>query len=161
MVELDFEVPISKMNKIMEPLINQGIFLRWALYNKHRDTAALRVRIPEGDLEEVLFRLAQSYGDALEITVVSESEGFRFIDQAFINAVHLDGKTYPVVVIMQYRPEMGAFLPTRITVITSGEFPIESLSGVLRSRFGTLGFDNQFSTKIVHRNTLTRIMISP
>lgn len=161
MIELDFEVPISKVNKVMDPIMNKGLFLRWVLYNEHRETVAVRAVVPEGELEETLFWISKSYGDALEITVVTDESGFKSIDQAFLNAVHLGDKTYPIVVLMQYGPETGPYLPAKITVITSAEFPVDSLSGVLRSRFGALGFDEDLPRKTVHRNALTRIVITP
>lgn len=160
MGELDLEVPIGKLNTIMDPVIKKGLYLRWALYNELRSTVSIRLTVPGRELEEILFMIAKSYGEPLEISVIHDDEN-TLVGQAFVSSIHLNARSYPVVVLMEYSRESGPYVPVKVTVITGGDFPEDEIEAILTTCFGNFNLRKSYQPGMVRRNSLTKITMTP
>ena len=160
MAEFDLEVPIEKLNAVMQPVTNAGLYLRWVLYNELRSTVSLRIVVPEDEVEEILFMIARSYGEPLEVSVLRDSETM-LVGQAFLNSIHIKTRSYPVVVLMEYSRESGPYVPIRVTVITRGDLPEEGIEMILSAHFGNFDLRRSYQPGTVERNSLTKITMTP
>ncbi|EEB74281.1 hypothetical protein [Thermococcus sp. AM4] len=160
MGELDLEVPIEKLNAVMNPVTSAGLYLRWVLYNELRGTVSVRIVVPEDEIEEILFMIARAYGEPLEVSVLRDSETM-LVGQAFLNSIHIHAKSYPVVVLMEYSRERGPYVPVKVTVITRGDLPEEGIETILGTHFGNFDLRRSYQPGIVERNSLTKIVMTP
>lgn len=160
MGELDLEVPLGRLNTIMNPIIKKNLHLKWTLYNELRGTVSIRLMVPGRELEEILFMIAKSYGEPLEISVLHDDENM-LIGQAFVSSIHLHAKSYPVVVLMEYSRESGPYVPVKVTVITRGDFPEDEIEAILATSFRNFNLRTSYQPGMVRRNSLTRITMTP
>ncbi|AJC70965.1 MAG: hypothetical protein J7K48_04125 [Thermococcus sp.] len=160
MGELDLEVPIERLNDIMTPITRADLYLKWVFYNDIRGTASLRIVVPEDLIEEVLFMMAKAYGGPLEVSVIRD-EGRMLVGQAFLNSVHVNAKSYPVVVLMDYSSEHGPYVPVRVAVITKGDIPEGDIEMILSLYFKDFKLMNSHMRGTVERNSLTKIIMIP
>ncbi len=160
MGELDLEVPIERLNDIMTPITRAGLYLKWVFYNDIRGTASLRIVVPEDLLEEALFMMAKAYGGPLEVSVIRDDRRM-LVGQAFLNSVHVNAKRYPIVVLMDYSPELGPYVPIRITLLAKSDMPKDGIEMVLSSQFRNFELRNSYKQGVVERGSLTKIVMTP
>ncbi len=160
MGELDLEVPIERLNDIMTPITGAGLYFRWVFYNETRGSASVRIIVPEDLIEEVLFMIAKSYGEPLEVSVIRDDKRL-LVGQAFLNSAHINAKSYPVVVLMDYSSDRGPYVPVRITVIAGSDIPKEDIETLLSLHFKNFEVGNSHARGILGRGSLTKIVMVP
>ncbi|NJF24839.1 hypothetical protein [Thermococcus sp. Bubb.Bath] len=158
MVELDFELPLKELNGVMERFMSAELFTKWVLYNEDRGTVALRVVVPDFEMEQVILDIAEVVRGPLEISIVKDGLAEIKVDQAFINVINVDGVVYPLALIMEF--DFNAHVPSRIELITEKDCPEEVISAILHTKLGPFDFRDPMKTKILQSNKMTKIMLT-
>ncbi len=158
MIELDFELPFSSLNDIMDVFLTKGALIRWVFYQDHRDAFAIRALVPEIELEETLLEMAGALGEPLEVSILPEGTGVK-LDQAFLTSALIGEKRYPIVVLMHF--ETNPRVPDEVQLLTRSDSPKEIISSLLKVSIGPFSLSNPDHTRISRENGMTRVVISP
>ncbi|WP_457742465.1 hypothetical protein [Thermococcus sp.] len=149
MISIEFEIPLHLLNGVMDTIIDEDAKLRWVYYREPSNTVVIRADVSRKFLETFLLRLASVVTSPVEVTIVEEKDGGRFIHEAFLLRVDLDNKSYPVVVILFYN--ISKFYPDMIIVGTSDRAPSELMDSVLNL---TVGKVNLLDTEVIKSSVI-------
>ncbi len=158
MIELDFELPFSSLNDIMDVFLTKGALIRWVFYQDHRNAFAVRVLVPEIELEETLLEMAGALEEPLEVSILPEGAVVK-LDQAFLTSALIGEKRYPIVVLMHF--ETNPRVPDEVQLLTRSDSPKEIISSLLKVSIGPFSLSNPDHTRITRENGMTRVVISP
>jgi len=158
MIELDFELPFSALNDIMNIFTTRGALIRWVFYQDHRDAFAVRALVPEIELEETLLEMAGALEEPLEVSILPEGAGVR-LDQAFLTFAPIGERRYPLVVLMHF--ETNPRIPDEIQLLTRSDSPREIISSLLKVSIGPFSLSNPDHARITREKGMTRVVISP
>ncbi len=158
MIELDFELPFSALNAMMDIFITRGALIRWVFYQDHRDSFAVRALVPEIELEGTLLEMASALEEPLEVSILPERAGVK-VDQAFLTSVIIGEKRCPIVVLMHF--ETNPRLPDEVQLLTRSDSPKEIISSLLKVSIGPFSLSNPDHARISRENGMTRVVISP
>lgn len=158
MAEFDFEIPRRALNTLMDRVVARGLFLRWLFLNEERDTLAVRLKVPDVEVEEVLLELSEVLEDPLEVSVIGGTEFHKTVNQAFIASVEVGEEKYPVVVFMEF--DFNPRVPSKVTILMRPDSPEDVVRAVLRTKIGPFTLQDPSSTKIIEDKRMAKILVT-
>ncbi|WP_456421851.1 hypothetical protein [Thermococcus sp.] len=144
MVSLEFEVPVTRLNNVMDVILREDSKLQWVYYREDTQSVVVRTMVSKNALQTFLLKLASVIDVPVEVTIVEERERGNAIHEAFLIRVDTSEGTYPVAILLLYN--ISKFYPDTIIVGTSADAPPELVDTVLKL---TVGKVNLFETEKV------------
>ncbi|WP_297515399.1 hypothetical protein [Thermococcus sp.] len=134
MMSLEFEVPVKRLNNVMDVILREDSKLQWVYYREDTQSVVVRTTVSRNALQTFLLRLASAVDVPVEVTIVDERETGRAIHEAFLLRVDVSEGSYPVVILLLYN--VSKFYPDTIIVGTSSDAPQELVDTVLKLTIG-------------------------
>lgn len=136
MVLLEFEVPLKRLNDVMDVIVREDSKLQRVYYREDTNSVIIRTVVSKSALQVFLLKLAAVVDVPVEVTIVDEREVGKAIHEAFLVRVDVAEKSYPVAILLLYN--ISKFYPDTLVVGTSADAPRELIDAVLNLTIGKI-----------------------